>query len=138
MANYYAVARTNYVLIKDVDGLKKALEPFSVSVEAKFPGADPENYICILSRDGGWPSLGYDNNGDEVEFDFIKQVCPFMEDGQVLITMEAGHGKLRYVTGYAWAYHSDGRQVGLSLDDIYTKAAVEFGVPRNTISKASY
>lgn len=41
MVNYYAAARTNYVFIKDMDGLKKALEPFDVSVETKFPGADP-------------------------------------------------------------------------------------------------
>lgn len=91
-----------------------------------------------MSRDGGWPTSGYDNDANEVDFDFIKQVCPFMESDQVLVAMEAGHEKLRYVTGYAWAYHSDGRQFGLSLDDIYTKAAAEFGVPRNTITEASY
>lgn len=139
MANYYAAARSNYVLIKDMEGLKKALKPFAISVESKGPD-HPANLVCLLSDgDGGWPTDGVDDDsGEDINFDPREQVCPFMEDGQVLVTMEAGHEKLRYVNGYACAYHSDGREVAVSLDDIYVKAAVAFSVPLHTIINASY
>lgn len=42
--------------------------------------------------------------------------------------MEAGAEKMRYISGWAQAVHSDGRTVELRLSDIYVKAEEAFGV----------
>jgi hypothetical protein len=137
MANWYGAARSNYVKIKDINGLKKALEPFNINVnEDKGDG-----FVCFLcgdSSDGAWPSYSEDDEGNELEFSFAKYVVPYMAPDQVLITMEAGAEKLRYITGYAEAYHSDGRMVGLSLCDIYALARNEFSMSQGDISYAEY
>jgi hypothetical protein len=137
MANWYGAARSNYVEIKDIDGLKKAIGTFDINViEAARKG-----FVCFLGgegSDGAWPSYSIDDEGNELEFSFAEHVVPYMAPNQVLITMEAGAEKLRYITGYAEAYHSDGRVVAVSLYDIYALAEKEFGVPRADISRAEY
>jgi hypothetical protein len=137
MANWYGAARSNYVKIKDLNGLKKALEPFNINInEDKGDG-----FVCFLcddSSDGAWPSYSEDDEGNELDFNFAEYVVPYMAPDQVLITMESGAEKLRYITGYAEAYHSDGRRVGLSLYDIYALAEKEFGVSHSYISPAEY
>jgi hypothetical protein len=117
--------------------LEKALEPFDINISKDGEG----EFICLLSgdsSDGAWPSYSEDNEGNELEFSFAEHVVPYMAHGQVLIVMEAGAEKLRYITGYAEAYHSDGRVVAVSLYDIYALAAKEFGVSRGDISHAEY
>ena len=46
--------------------------------------------------------------------------------------------KLRYITGYSVAVHSDGRQVCVDLDHIYVVVAALFGVSADAISRAAY
>jgi len=146
VANWYGTARSNYVRIKDMDGLKKALGPFDIKVVAK-DNSDP-NLVCFLSVDadsGGWPGFGYveaENEetgaGDEVEFDPAAHICPFMADGEILVMMEAGAEKLRYVTGSAQAYNSKGEVVYLNLDRIYKLAAKKFKADLSKISLCEY
>ena len=52
--------------------------------------------------------------------------------------MEVGSERYRYVTGQAIAARWDGRVVHLSLNDIYEKAAREFGVDVKSITPAEY
>jgi hypothetical protein len=135
MANYYGVARTNYFKVKDLDGLKKALEPFSLKLCGK------EGFVALLDDHGdggGWPNFALTEDGEDIEFDATVHICPFMEDDQVLVIMEAGHEKYRYVNGWAEAYNAKGERVGITLDDIYAKAAEAFGVPVQSISRATY
>jgi hypothetical protein len=137
MANWYGAARSNYIKIKDINGLEEALEPFDINISKDRDG----EFVCLLSgdsSDGAWPSYSEDDEGNELEFNFITHVVPYMAPDQVLIVMEAGAEKLRYITGYAEAYHSDGRMVGLSLHDIYALAEKEFGVAHSYISPAEY
>lgn len=151
MADWFGSARSNYVRVKDMDGLKAALEPWEIDIQPddEDPAKDPAK-VCFMSENqfGGWPStteIEVDDPDDpdgiiceEVEFDPAVHICPFLEPGQVLILMEIGAEKLRYLTGNAVAYHSDGRRTALSLDSIYTQAAQEFSVPLASISLAEY
>jgi hypothetical protein len=137
MANWYGAARSNYVKIKDLNSLKKALEPFDIKISGEV-GSDLVCLLCGDSSDGAWPSYSEDDEGNELEFNFAEYVVPYMAPDQVLVVMEAGAEKLRYITGYAEAYHSDGRMVKVSLYDIYALAEKEFGVSRGDISYAEY
>lgn len=139
MANYYGAARSNYVRIKDMPGLVEALKPWPIIISPK--NDNPLN-VCFLSDDpdgAGWPSRCWDDgDNDETEWDTTKFIAPFMEPDQVLIIEEAGHEKLRYVTGWAEATRSDGRQVFVNINDIYDKAAAVFEIPRANITEATY
>lgn len=137
MSDWYGGSRTNYVKIKDMDGLKKALEPFDLEI---VEDRDSPNSIALLpnSEYGDWPTWAYTEDGEEIELDPVGHICPFMEEGQVLVIMEAGAERLRYISGWAQAFTWDGRFVEVSLHQIYEKAAQEFGVPLTTITPASY
>lgn len=133
MANYYSAARTNYVEIEDMEGLAEALEPFSDVMICQEPSHP--NIVCFLGSDeSGWPTA----DEDGVEFDPFVQITPFMKPDQVLVLIETGHDRLRYVSGYAMACHSDGRAVTLDLSDIYQLAATTFSVPLCQISIAEF
>ena len=136
MANYEGAARSNYVRIKDIAALKAALEPFAIEVSERGTNGT----VCFLSEDGdgGWPSTTLTDNDVEIEFDPVAHICPHMVDGEVLVMLESGHERLRYIVGYADAYHSDGRRVGVNIENIYDKASREFDVPLDRISQASY
>ncbi|MBF0556947.1 MAG: hypothetical protein HQK96_20725 [Nitrospirae bacterium] len=100
--------------------------------------------MCFLSDDeyGSWPSYVCVENEqgeeEEVEFDPTVHICPFMEDGEVLIMMTAGAEKLRYITGHAEAYNSEGKWVSVFIEDIYEKAAKKFGVAKSSITACEY
>lgn len=137
MANYYAVARSNYVRIDDMDGLTEALSPFDITISEKTP----ESGLYCLLCDEGWPSFGFDEDDKEVEFEPFVHIMPFVKEGEVFITMEVGHEKLNYLVGYATAYIRKGDEVFthiISLDDIYSRAADEFGVVGYSITAVSY
>lgn len=140
MANYQATARSNYVKIKDMEGLKKALKPFDIAI---WEQDGMVGFGQSEMSDGGWPgwcliSVADDEPEEEIEFDPAIQICPFMEEGQVLVMMESGHEKLRYVQGHAQAFNTKGGYVQLILRDIYQMAADKFGVPLATITHAEY
>lgn len=152
MANWYGSARSNYVQVDDKEGLKKALEPFFHEIQMDDRG---EKGVCFVvamgSEYGGWPSTVFsevqssDEEGnefeDEVEYQFnpAEQICPYLQEGQILIMQEVGAEKLRYLTGWAEAYQAKtGEAVMVSIDDIYKKAAEKFGVDVNSISLAQY
>lgn len=154
MANWSGTARSNYVTVADMEGLRKALTPFgSIGIYPKADRAalkDGET-VCLVAEDddGGWPSFAYEEGLDEagepteieVEFSFAERVVPFLVPGEILVVKEVGAEKHRYVSGYAAAFHWDGkeaRQVSLGLNDIYNLAAEEFGVGIDTITRASY
>jgi hypothetical protein len=140
MADWNGVARTNYVRFADIDGLKEAIKPFDLTVEAHPNGT----HHCIDSSDqfGGWPTFHWDEEKDEeIEFSFEEHVAPYLEKGEVLVTLECGAEKLRYLSGNAHAYHFDGEKVSVtsvSMNDIYEKAAQAFGVDKRQIAEAIY
>ena len=138
--NYTGTARSNYVKLKDFDGLVNALEPFPISIEKRVDGT-----VCLLSQDsGGWPSEPWDGGEDEDEdggrpseyFDPLTHLCPFLEDGQVIVLMEVGNEGYRYLVGAATAYTWDGRHISISIDQIYEQAESLFSV--SGITHAEY
>ena len=87
-----------------------------------FLGVDPDS--------GSFPSWAQDEEGNDLEFDWETCVMPFVAEGEVLVTMEAGAEKLRYIVGVAAAFVRVGTEVmstALSLNDIYAQAVDEFG-----------
>jgi hypothetical protein len=139
MANWTGKARSNYVLIKDRAGLEAAW-PKGVPLKQTWHD-EVVNAVCFDSTDGdeGWPSSFLDDETAEpVEFNVGDSICPFMEDGEVLVVQCIGSETMHYVTGYAEAWHSDGRLVTLNLDRIYDDAAKAFDMPKSQITIASY
>jgi hypothetical protein len=141
MADWYGTARSNYVKVADKEGLNKALEPFEMDVHHNME--DDTVAFFGIDQYGGWPGWCDVYNEekdqyDEVEFDPETHIVPYLADGEVLIMMECGAEKLRYITGHASAFTKGKPSVYLSLGDIYKKAAEAFGVEAGTISIAEY
>lgn len=138
MANYFGRARTNYVTVQDIAGLKKALEPWPISVEEK------DGKVVLLDDDpdgSGWPTWGFGTDGEDLELDVADVIMPFVAEGEVLVLEETGHEKMRYLTGYACAWIRRGEavdEVNLNLSMIYQMAADKFGVPVTDITEATY
>lgn len=139
MADWYGACRTNEVEVMDVEAVEKIFEPFQITVERRG-----DNRVALFSDDeyGGYPSSAWvetddGDDDDELEFDF-SLIVPQLIHGQVLIVMCSGAEKLRYVTGEALAIAWDGRTTYIDINDIYDKAAAEFGVEARKIGRAEY
>lgn len=137
MANYDAWARTNYVKVSDLEGLKSALEPFQLTLIE----SSEEGYYCLLCEyEGGWGEVIYNDEGEDVTFDFLEHVMPYVEVGQVLVFQEVGYEKLRYLTGYSCALirRADNSvdSISINLVDIYDLAKEKFGVEH--VTSATY
>lgn len=135
MANYYGLGRTNYVKIKNIEALREEL--------ANVP-AD----IDIFERDGLVAFSGYQNDDgvisyavwteDDTEVHPFEVIASHMEEDQILVYMEAGSEKARYVHAHAMAMDYTGREVLLELNSIYAMAAEAFDVDINSITEATY
>lgn len=135
MANWHGTSRTNYVFVDDIDLLKEALAPFDITID------QDERGVMFSSREsdnGEFPSCTYiQRDGEEDEeifFSWKEHVMPYVKEGEVLIAMEVGAEKYRFVTGYAEAYVRKGEDVqsiDIDLNQIYAMASEKFGiVPR--------
>jgi len=139
MSNWYGTARSNTFTVVDMDGLKQALSPFA-DIEIR----ERAGKVCLLVTDGdygGWPSCVFTENEEEHEFDPAVCVMPYVKEGEVVVFMEAGAEKLRYITGNAQAFirkDSTVTSVSISLDDIYHMAAEKFGLDVGQINVAEY
>lgn len=140
MANWYGTARSNWFRVKDEPGFRAWVKKWDLYLAERedngvktFALFRPEN-----SDTGGWPSWSEDEDGDEIEFDMAADLPPLLADGEIVIKMECGAEKLRYITGSAEAIHADGRSCFILLSDIYERAAKEFGVPIESINEAAY
>ena len=142
MANYYASARTNYVRVTDLEGLKEVLSRFPIGIHSQYAESDDPVY-CFLCEDAdgsGWPYCAYDEEDREILFSWENTVMPFVKVGEVLVVQEVGAEKLRYLVGYSEAYirREDGRveSCHINIDDIYDKAKKLFDV--GEIADATY
>lgn len=145
MADWIGSARTNYFRISDKEGLIESLTPFPLSLQKH---SSEEDYYCILSNDeyGGWPSAAYIDNpeneeDDEIEFSFKDRVMPYVKEGEVVIAMECGAEKLRYLTGHSSAFVREGDEIkecSISMSDIYQKASEVFEIDQKQIARCAY
>lgn len=145
MANWNGAARTNYFICTDKNALARSLEPFDLIIsEGASDNAGKAGKVCLLSANefGGWPRAGYiyGEKGD-IDFDMDVHVMPYVCEGEVVVVMEAGAEKLRYVSGLAEARIRKGNKVkvcAIHLNDIYDLAARRFGVNKKKITIAEY
>jgi hypothetical protein len=146
MANWYGAARTNYVKVTDMEGLTKSLADFDLDIVVHDGEYDPERkgLVAFFPTDdsnGDFQYSTYDEDGNEVEFDWESKVMPYVEENNVLVTMCSGAEKQRYITGDSAAYIRRGDAVsvvGICLNDIYDKAAEAFEVEKASIGTAMY
>ena len=124
MANYEGVARSNYFQVLDVNAFRTWAKDLELEVieDADEPGA-----VGLISHtdDGTWPACNLETMED---IDFGRLLAQHLAPGQIAILMEIGHEKTCYLGGYAVAINSEGRQVSISLYDIYKLAQKKFGV----------
>jgi hypothetical protein len=139
MANYYGVTRSNYFRVKNASAFKawchkRRLEFWTGDQH----GVDPADEFFAISADvddwGGWPSFCPEQ---DTEIHFTAELARHLDPRDVAVLLEAGHEKLRYLTGKAIAVHPNGRTVCVCLDDIYGRARKAFG-RKLTITEGTY
>lgn len=146
MANWYGTARSNYFRVRDVDAFTAALEvTFGTAIEVSAGANDMTGFICLLDVDGeGWPicfepctdftpgaaaglcaGCGCEHPaGGAPRRELVEElIADHLIEGDVAVLLEVGAEKLRYLTGTAVAVNSRGEHVGLSLDEVYQRAA---------------
>ena len=124
MANYEGVARSNYFQVLDVDAFRTWAKDLELEV---IENTDEPDAVGLISHtdDGTWPACNLETMED---IDFGRLLAQHLAPGQIAILMEIGHEKTCYLGGYAVAINSEGRQVSISLYDIYKLAQKKFGV----------
>ena len=130
MANYYGSSRTNYFKVKDEVAFRAMVTKCgfeTVEEQGKF-ALFPGKY-----SEGGFSYFDEDQD-DNIELQDL--VIPHLPDDEVVVVMEAGAEKLRYVVGLAYAFDNKGKVVVLSLDKIYSMAAKKW--PKGSITRAEY
>jgi hypothetical protein len=122
MANDCGRARSNYFHVVDVDALRDAL-PEDIAVQAH---TDDPTSIALFSEEcdtGNWPNSVYNEDTDEYDdIDLVDLIAPHVVDGDVVVLMEVGHQKMRYVYGNAVAFNNKRETLVVNLDDIYDLA----------------
>lgn len=128
MANWIGSARTNYFRIKDVDAFKAWAKAASLVV------FEQDGRFGVYSEDeyGGWPEIVFDDDATDAhrDFDIAYELAQHVAEGEIVVCLEAGAEKLRYITGKAIAFKAtaDGAdKITITLDDIYELAAQKWG-----------
>lgn len=144
MGSFNGAARTNFFKVENLNGLRKALEPFDIKI-VWHGSIEGFYYLHPDSEDHSWPSYATIENEDgeyeEIEFSFEEHVMPFAQEGAVVVAMSVGAEKLRYISGYAFAFIRKGEEVlreNISLSEIYERAAKKFEVDEGLISECRY
>ncbi|MHB1841296.1 MAG: hypothetical protein ACYCPD_16180 [Acidobacteriaceae bacterium] len=142
MADWHGTARSNYFHVKDEATFRKEAESLGLEVMT----SDSDSDLFMVTPDGsddkgGWPTWSPDESdadGDPLEVDIVGFLSKHLVKGEIVVLMECGAEKLRYLTGHATAFNSNGKRVDLDLGDIYQKAAKRFHVPVENITEAQY
>lgn len=144
MSSFNGAARTNFFNVDNLIGLQEALEPFDIKIISHDLSEDFV-YLYPETEDRSWPSYAtIENEGgedEEIEFSFEEHVMPFVREGAVVVAMAVGADKLRYLSGYAFAFIRKGEDVlreQISLSEIYDRAAQKFEVSTDVISECRY
>ena len=130
MANYVCTCRSNYFRVKDVKKFQEWVGKYAVEMRINVENLAlvPDETLALFGTDpdgAGWPCFNPET-GEQI--DFFTEVSEHLKDGEVAIFMEAGHEKLRYVTGIAVAVNHKGDCTSVTLDDIYDRVRDEWGV----------
>ena len=128
MANWIGSARTNYFRVKDGDAFKAWAKAASLVV------FEEDGRFGVYSEDeyGGWPEIVFDDDATDAHRDFYitHELAQHVADGEIVVCLEAGAEKLRYITGSALAFKATNgapETIGITLDDIYDLAQAKWG-----------
>lgn len=138
MANYEGWARTNYFRVKDEAAFRKELN----GLDNLELSEDEDLFALLSTSDFGWDIQVKDDEGDWDEdatdgFSFTAWLASHLAEGEVAVGVQAGHEKLRCVSGNAWAVDCKGRVVEVRLWDIYDLAKREL-FNNGEITEAEY
>lgn len=125
MSNWYGTARTNFVRFAD-EAAYEAAKALIDSTNMQWHPHETHKLVAMVSGDDD--SGGFDFTTTDDKEIWWPDITQHLADGQVLVAIEAGAEKLRYVSGHANAVSKSGEYVKISLDDIYTLAFEKFGV----------
>lgn len=131
MANYYSTCRTNYFHVNDMEKFEAWLN--DLAWEGFELCKEKDGTVCILC-DNGWPQ--YKGEDYDEEIDFVQEIKKFLPEKEVVVFVEAGAEKHRYVVGRAVAVMKGRKPVVIDIWDIYNVAKKRFGVEK--ISEAAY
>jgi hypothetical protein len=139
MANWYGSTRTNFFKVKDIKMFMDKVS--SLSSEIGFqahPSAEGFIFLYGKNESGDFPMIENPETGEYEAVDLVEIVSPHLEGDQVCVVQMVGSEKLRYLTGHAYAFNAKGEVCVVSIDDIYEKAALKFGVALSQIAQATY
>lgn len=134
MANWYGTARSSYFAVKDLAKFEAWAASRNLHV---WKGTDGEHTadgtelvgICPdenFTDDGAWPSVIYDENDNDSEFEIGEELQEHLHPDWTAILMCVGAEKLRYVSGNAIIVTSASVKY-LNLTDLAMKAAKQTG-----------
>jgi hypothetical protein len=125
MANYIAMARSNYFRVKDVEAFKKRFH----GMQDMEVIEDSEGGVGLMCNgESAWPSDLWDDEKDEyVGYDFIEDLRTHLADGETCVLFEIGYEKMRYLVGVAFAFQNKGELLQTTLQQIYDEAEKHFG-----------
>jgi hypothetical protein len=159
VANYECSARSNYFRVKDDQAFKEWVElvpgwdliqqkqphpPGSADTPAKALAQRNDYKYGLMQDESCYPPSGIptelkvlDSEGETVDWtdmDLVHELSEHLVEGEVAILMEAGAEKLRYISGYALAIHSNGEWLNLSLNDIYKMCEEKWDITPTDVS----
>lgn len=136
MATYTGIGRTNTFYVKDAAAVKTLLEPVFTVVDRDTgtPGA----VSIFADEDGDWQTTLFagDDDDEGTEIYLPDWIVDHLQPGETAVFVHIGNEGKRHLGAFAIAVHSDGRQIHLTLDEIYQRARAEFGA--TSIDIAAY
>lgn len=142
MGTYTGVGRSNTVTFSDIAQVKAICRIYGCSIETN-PGvsgwivfADDDDYLTsvFIEDEHVFEELQalklMPKKADLDEFydqdyhlpHIAVALAPYIGDDEVFIWTHVGHEKLRYLSGYSTAVNKKGKQITVSLNDIYDRA----------------
>lgn len=117
MANYEAVARSNYFAVTDPAAFEALCGRLNCQVITTQK--DGRTLYGLIGPDGGWPTSVFDEVQDEdIDLDIRAEIGALLEDEWVCVLVETGHEKARYCIGVAHAFNNRDEEVTLDIGQI--------------------
>ena len=135
MANYMGWARSSYVKVKDKEAFRAFLDRFGGAVEMI---EDDKGRVGFLAPEGIPSTYMPDDTSQEAEdVDFVSELAAHLTGNEVVIVMEVGYEKMRYLVGYAIAINNKKERREIDLAQIYETAKQLTRKPKR-ITRAEY
>ena len=117
MANYVAIARSNYFRVKRAEAFEAWCSKHSIEWWTDTNADMGTVYTIALPSTGddgrGW---NFVDPGDE-DFDFAAELVAHLDPRDAVMLLEVGSEKLSYIIAYARVIRADGKEVFLDLQD---------------------